>query len=226
MRIEENENNNKKTDSFHQMMKLNYGYIPQTFNKWPNIRFTESGRSRLGRVAGWLLGLSYKNRELALDLADDFVTRISRLNDWGGTIEVIEGVKVSSCQIVLSDDGTFNGFAMVSYRPVLPEKWEAKFNQFVHEARQEMLRKVEDGILSSHQESMASNMGTRQADQHFKINNDLTVIRYTASGHGYSISHCIRYGLSMIGGVLYHGPGKGENFATIIGDVNGWALHT
>jgi hypothetical protein len=192
------------------------------------IVFTPGAVARFATVVGWLTGLKHAGKaDLAASLATDLDAALARLASYGRReeFEVIDGthaavigrVTVPRMKVVLGDDGTFGGFTIAWYSAITQ-------GEIVKRAREAHLDawKSEDGD------------GWRQAldstREGLRLRRELDDLLYYkpdwASDENYRSSEIVSYAYAFNGGLLYHGPGRGEVYAVTIGDVRGWSVHT
>jgi hypothetical protein len=192
----------KRREDFDILQSAVYGYSNTIPDKFPNLHWTEGGRTRLAVTAGWIVGLQQSGKsELALELASDLLSTLRYLNGYGGQRDVtpedaVEGrsLEMPAWRVVLGDDGTMNGFRLAWYMYV-PDS----------------LLKEEDPAA-------------------YHIDPDLELHRYYWSkndpkrlfGMDTLVGH---YGYSHNGGLLYHGPKAGETYAVTMNSCL-WSVHT
>jgi len=221
-------------NSYKMLEELVYGHLGTGY--WRNVSFTRSGSMRLCAVAGWLTGLAHAGEiEQAKELAHDLLGVLEQQNNYyeveyvHTAFGVEQRYEVPSQKVVISDDGTFNGFALAWYRPIHPNQWEKHYDK----CRARISRENPDlEYWQSHE------MAEGETRTHFKVRakeeamNSLDERKYfwpddeqKKSLFGPE-SVTVRYGFSHIGGLLYHGPGRGRVFAVTIGDHRAWSIHT
>jgi len=190
--------------------------------------FTPGSIARLAAIAGWLTGLKHGGkRDLAEALATDLDTALTRLASYGRReeFEVIDGTRASvvgrvtarRMKVVLGDDGTFGGFTIAWYSAIT-------------------LGEIAKRTREAHPDAWKSENGddwrkaldaTREG---LRLRLDLDDLLYYkpdwAADESYRSSELVQYAYAFNGGLLYHGPGRGEVFAATLGEVDGWSIHT
>lgn len=186
----------------------------------------ESAVARLASIRGWLVGLWHAGEQsLANKLAEDIDGKLEYLANYGEMVEVQDGpdyggdqcepVKVPRYRVLLGDDGTFNGFSIAWYH-IAPQgtvldrantlrsegaSWESSRRRAIKEAG------VNDDLSST---TFARRKGERPEDYPGLWGRWMTV----------------HYKYDFNGGLLYHGPGRGEVFAVHLGERPMWSIHT
>jgi len=217
-------------------LNLSYGYLNGLIRHYKDhgVLFTETGKVRLAHIAGHMVGLYHaEQKDIAIKMAESLDSNLRRLcynnartelpldgNVEGGTV-----VDAPTTKVVLGDDGTFGGFSVGWYRPIAPGVYEAK----VKEARQikdkspdEEFNNVKAEYYSTAELARHMLNITERVDPHARYSDELTEHKYVAD-HG---SVQIYYRYSHPGGLLYHGPGGGENFAITLETNALWSIHT
>lgn len=217
-------------------LNLSYGYLNGLVRHYKDlgVLFTETGKMRLAHIAGHIVGLCHaEQKDIAIKMAKSLDDNLRRLcynnartelpldgNVEGGTV-----VDAPSVKAVLSDDGTFGGFNVSWYRPIAPGVYEAKEKE-ARQIKDESPETEIDGIkvefytVAEFARKMLKI--TERVNHHDSYSDELTAHRYVA-GRGLVR---IYYAFSHPGGLLYHGPGGGENFAVTLENNALWSIHT
>lgn len=156
--------------------------IPDSDKKPTSVFLSRSGEARLASCLAFIYGISVLNRKLAVKMFEDLRSQFVQMaNVREDQLLDIDGHKRKySMEItLLSDDGTFNGFAFSTY--YLRRESENK-----------------PGIISQ---------------EEFNLRRWHVPMGY----------HYVR---AYNGGLLYHGPAAGNNFAVRTEDVRFWSIHT
>tara|TARA_Y100000034_G_scaffold13981_1_gene14584 strand:+ start:1424 stop:2092 length:669 start_codon:yes stop_codon:yes gene_type:complete len=216
-KIEENEN-------LKHIMDVLYGYVRG--HRWRQIHFSESGQARMASIIGWITGLAHGGSiELANSLADDLAGRLDFLNNYGGTTDVTpkdsgKKIELPRFKVVLHDDGTFNGFSFLKYGLITRDQVYDKAKEIDREA----------WIAESTEYPTPWELALEKAYKHFRIDKSLEDYRTYFPTWDDDRKHLQYvwgyYGFSHNGGLLYHGPGKGQVYAVTIGTVRAWSIHT
>jgi len=212
---------------------LSYGYMSESAIRARygfGLHLDPSGLARFSQIAGWLTGLDGGNTPLAERLADDFDKAVRYACTGTSAVgeevvdahtEKVEGsVTVPGRKVVLYDDGTFGGFGVLYYRPVLNAERIAKARSF------------DEAAWSGDEDKDGSRWAAAlaKADDALRIRKDLEEFRSYrptwATDDARHSSTVVRYAFDYNGGLLYHGPGAGKVFAVTLGDAKGWSLHT
>jgi hypothetical protein len=216
-KIEENEN-------LKHIMDVLYDHVRG--HRWKQIHFSEGGQARMASIIGWLTGLAHAGKiELANELADDLARNLDRLNNYGGNDDVTpkdsgKKVELPRFKVVLHDDGTFNGFSICWYRLITRDQ--------VHDKAKELDPKAWEAEATEY--PTLWELALEKSYKHFRIDKSLEDYRsYFPTWDDYR-RHLQYvwgyYGFSHNGGLLYHGPGKGQVYAVTIGTVRAWSVHT
>lgn len=213
-----------------------YGYLNGLVRHYKDqgVLFTETGKMRLAHIAGHIVGLYHaEQKDIAIKMAESLDSNLRRLcynnartelpldgNVEGGTV-----VEAPSVKAVLGDDGTFGGFSVGWYRPIAPGVYEAKEKE-AWEVKNENPKTEVEGVQVDYYSvaELARKMLkiTERVNHHDPYSDELTEHRYVAD-HG---SVKVYYTFSHPGGLLYHGPGGGENFAVTLENNAIWSIHT
>jgi hypothetical protein len=185
------------------MERLVYGYASGsalTARYGWGMRFSDSATARFAAVAGWLVGMTHcGQREFAERAAADLDERMKRLASYARVeeIETSRGiVRVPVCKVAISDDGTFGGFSFCVYR--------AKVRN--GDADERRNRELEEFVTEYKRDESGD-------------------LRPIYDSLGYIERAFIDYNFCFNGGLLYHGPGRGETFAVSLG-CSLWGIHT
>ena len=217
-------------------LNLSYGYLNGLVRHYKDqgVLFTEQGKMRLAHIAGHIVGLYHaEQKDIAIKMAESLDSNLRRLcynnartelpldgNVEGGTV-----VEAPTAKVVLGDDGTFGGFSVGWYRPIAPGVYEAKVKearQIKDESPDKEFNKVKADYYSAAELARHMLNITERVNPHDQYSDELTEHRYVAD-HG-SVKVYYRY--SHPGGLLYHGPGGGENFAVTLETNALWSIHT
>lgn len=208
-----------------------YGYASEyTLNSRYGyaIVFTPGAVARFASIAGWLTGLKHGGkRDLAEALATDLDAALARLASYGRReeFEVIDGTRASvvgrvtvpRMKVVLGDDGTFGGFTIAWYSAIT-------LGQIAKRAREAHPGAYESEDGDDWRKALDA---TREG---LRLRRELDELLYYkpdwAADESYRSSELVQYAYAFNGGLLYHGPGRGEVYAVTIGDVRGWSIHT
>ena len=213
-----------------------YGYMNTLIRHYKDqgVLFTESGKMRLAHIVGHIVGLYHaEQKDIAIKMAESLDSNLRRLcwnnartelhldgNTEGGTV-----VEAPSTKVVLGDDGTFGGFSVGWHRPIAPKTYEAKEKE-ARQIKDENPKTKVDGVQVDYYSvaELARKMlkVTERVDPHAMYSDELTEHRYVTD-HG---SVKVYYTFSHPGGLLYHGPGGGENFAVTLETNALWSIHT
>lgn len=210
---------------FNQLM-TGYSFT----GSWRNLHFEEGGKTRLASVAGWLMGMrQFGNVEQAGLLAHDLHQKLLYLNEYGGTVDLTpenaqddRKLEFPKFKVVIHDDGTFNGFSIAWYRLMPFEDVKRHAQNLLGEED----NRNRDGFEWTSWDRVLTD--TRK---HFRIFEPLRESRYYWPDWDKERS-CgtemvsAEYKFSHVGGLLYHGVGKGNNFAMVLGECKGWSIHT
>ena len=134
-------------------------------------------------------------------------------------------VEVPSAKVILGDDGTFGGFSVGWYRPIAPAVYEAKLTEARKLKEDFPERKVHQIPVEYYSVAELTRKllnVTERVDPNAKYSDELTEHKFVTD-HG---SVQIYYTFSHPGGLLYHGPGGGENFAVTLESNALWSVHT
>lgn len=199
------------------------------------VLFSEAGKMRLANIAGHLVGLYHgEQKDMAIKMAESIDGNLNRLcyNSRNVELAIAEStsmintvVEAPAAKVILHDDGTFGGFSVGWYRPVAPKIYETK----VKEARQikndtpdKEFNKIKAEYYTTAELARRMLNITERVDPHARYSDELTEHKYVAD-YG---SVQVYYTYSHPGGLLYHGPGGGENFAVTLENNALWSIHT
>lgn len=216
------------TNSYGHMNTLIRHYKDQ------GVLFTEAGKMRLAHIVGHIVGLYHgEQQDIAIKMAESLDSNLRRLcynnartelpldgNVEGGTV-----VEAPAVKVVLGDDGTFGGFRVGWYRPIAPRVYEAKVKearQIKGESPDKEFNKVKAEFYTTAELARRMLNITERVDPHHRYSDELTEHKYVAD-YG---SVQVYYTYSHPGGLLYHGPGGGENFAVTLENNALWSIHT
>lgn len=205
-----------------------YQHLHRWCEQWKNTTlFTESGFQRLASIAGYILALRHAEKEdFAVALLNDWYSQMERLA--GHTTEVkistgadkYEVVKLPSRKTVLSDDGCLHSFSFVSYFLVAPERYDERLAYHQNELDKQRSARQIDG--TAHQAVVKELNILERLNARDPYSNELTETRYCGNRLR-QFYYCRGYN----GGLIYHGPGAGENFSVLISNrPTLWSIHT
>lgn len=200
----------------NQTLDTIYGYL--NIKGFPsNVYLSEKAEARMGSILGWITGLYHAGSvELANQAAQQFCNMLNRLKV--DDVEV-SGIKVPRLKYLLHDDGSFNSFGFVTYRPVNAETWQELYDKKLQELDKE------DRQHYTARENVTKNVNRQlQIIEEMPNRQDITEHRWSADKHQYVK---IRYARGYNGGIIYHGPGAGQTFTVRVGDNSSWwGMHT
>lgn len=211
-------------------------YIARAVSKYKRrLYFTETGLARLASIEGYLAALADTGHELSYMMATDFYAKLDRLAESCDAKFVIGSseITVPSSKVVLSDDGTKHGFSLLWLYPVNPEAYQTAFEE--HRIRINSLREAHD--LShpkckecGYQEYLYTDTPHQLAVKDWNISENLNPNeKYSEEFTEYRFvgnqQIKVYYRYAYNGGLIYHGPGAGENFTVNIGNTY-WGIHT
>jgi hypothetical protein len=205
-----------------------YRHLHRWCEQWKNTTlFTESGFQRLASIAGYIQALRHAEKEeLATALLNDWYYQMEWLA--GHTTEVkiptgndkYEVVKLPSRKTVLSDDGCLHSFSFVSYFLVAPERYDERLAYHQNELDKQRSVRQFDG--AAHQAVVKELNILERLNARDPYSNELTETRYCGNRLR-QFYYCRGYN----GGLIYHGPGAGENFSVLISNrPTLWSIHT
>lgn len=193
---------------------------------WRNLHFTDRGIARLQHTIGFFKGLQMCGKEeLATELAESLCDWLTRLNGYGGEVELEADaeypgpgiVKAPAYRVHLSDDGTFGGWSVLWYRPIPPATWRKLMNE------------------NPCQEQEGYEWWQKRLNDKARVEKDLTIDRYyypllTNGEQGERMERqTIRYSYSFNGGLLFHGFGNqtySVDLMASMGQKVWWSIHT
>ena len=201
----------KHTEELEMILDYVYSYPGSFIQKLEtenHIYCGGPGAARVHSILGYITAMRHAgNLEFANKLAVDFVSALNRVsvnpeyydikNKYG------RDVKIPNTKVMLSDDNTFNSFSFAVLKFLKPagmkELLEIRtFEQIKYDYR----------IVT---EIPSYSLGTI----------DPTEIDYTNDSET-NLYYSFRYN----GGIIYHGPGKGETFTVNLDDTTLWGIHT
>ena len=197
------------------------------------VLFTEAGKMRLAHIVGHIVGLYHaEQKDIALKMAESLDSNLCRLCYNSRRVEMpLDGkvkrlfVEAPTAKVVLGDDGTFGGFSVGWYQPISPTVYEDRVKearQIKDESPDKEFNKVKAEYYSAAELARHMLNITERVNPHDQYSDELTEHRYVTD-HG-SVKVYYRY--SHPGGLLYHGPGGGENFAVTLESNALWSVHT
>jgi hypothetical protein len=207
-----------------------HGYMGRLFERWKHrVYFLEGGKTRLGSVAGYILGLAHSGQvAFAKELAEDLDRNFNNLSRSGNNYEykfsldeTERSVSVPVQKCVVGDDGTWHGFGLTWYGLLSPELYEEKLAYFQQEINHERTQKK--AVYDTAHMRVVKELKIREKlDPQAVYSEEFTETRYL--GHDFKKFYYIPH---YNGGLLYHGPGAGETFAINISTRRTlWSIHT
>ena len=196
-----------------------FGYTAPS-GKAMRLVFTPQGQARLGQIMGWIWGLYVAGQqELAAKLAIDLLGWFDYLAEYGGQVEIAREGKHSlfypKWKVSLADDGTFGGFGLAWFRAIPNKK--------LHEVAEAILAQKTAAGEYDPENPHAWTWALEDARKQLRINKDLEELRYVDQWN----TEVIHYGYDFNGGMIYHGPGRGETFTVSLGQGERfWGIHT
>ena len=191
-----------KMTAMEFMESLVYGYVSDTALRARYgyaMEFTDRGVARFGAIAGWIVGLKHAGQEeFAERAADDIDGSMQRLASY-----------TEQRDHAIAEDRFLRGRSKVT---ISDDGTFGGFSFCVWRA-----------IPREH----AKEEGTR-------INEELKQLCcvYDTDGKevrmfdGYMRQEWMDYAFAFNGGVIYHGPGRGETFTVDFGSSRMWGIHT
>lgn len=175
---------------------------------WCGITFEASGARRLVSIAGWLTGLCQSGQqELANQLATDIDEKLTYLSLYGGFSEY-NPLDVSKKLTLATEPITIKRFRVVLYDDGTMNGFGILWNMYVPESKLDSYDNYDE------------------AYKELRIQPDLHQDKWMLNDSCESVPVTLRYGYSMNGGLLYHGPGGTEVFAVTLETCRAWSIHT
>jgi hypothetical protein len=193
----------KREVALEQFVNLTYRYPGSSYHPWKGLTFDQGGAARLASIAGWLTGLSHAGSitgspmeqlaacavesldlrglagKMALDL-DKILIGLANCGDREVEVEKVEEgaeqtVTVPATKVLLGDDGTFNGFSVLRFRPYTRDQIHDKAREVDEAAYQ---GKEADGTeIPEVEQGHRWDAALRQARQSLGIRKELEELR-------------------------------------------------
>ena len=230
-----------KNETIEMFFDCSYGYLNNLVRHYKDngVLFTEQGKMRLAHIVGHIAGLFHGNqKDMAIAMAESIDSQLGRIAYNGRQLELpltlldpdadpadTVIVKAPSAKVILGDDGTFGGFSVGWYRAIAPATYEATVREarkIKDESPDKEFNKIKAEYYSTADLARHMLNITERVDRYSQYSDELTEHKYVTD-HG---SVEIYYTFSHPGGLMYHGPGGGENFSVTLESNALWSVHT
>ncbi len=214
---------------FEKFLEQAYGHLHRLVEELqPRVYFSQRGAERLTHIAGYILAMAQAGGDHQVFAKRMFLDLYRTLRQLAPADREVEydgdnntKLKVPPSKCILYDDGTLHSFSVLWLRAIAP----ARFNEVLTECLAERKALIAAGNKETYLPSAYDSACTKLQVRARVENPDSPQIcewRWNGGARGE-----VHYTVSHNGGLIYHGPGRGQTF-TVSLDTSGclWGIHT